>query len=64
MDAGEILKHIIEMKTDISAMKTDLHNHMERTELNEKAIEMLKKYLYMAHGALGLAFFYIGHFFK
>jgi hypothetical protein len=54
MDESKLIDIIIEVREDIASIKTDLLQHMKRTEINEKAIELHKRYLYMAHGALGL----------
>jgi len=54
MDEQKLLELLIVMSSDIASIKTNLEEHMRRTELLEKTVETHKKHLNMMQGALAL----------
>ena len=52
MKEEKIVEILMELKVDVSAIKTDLREHMHRTSLLETAVGLLKRHQYMVEGAL------------
>lgn len=47
-----MIEILMELKEDMSSVKTDLKEHMRRTSLLESAIQILRRHQYMVEGAL------------
>jgi ElaB/YqjD/DUF883 family membrane-anchored ribosome-binding protein len=48
----KMIEDIASVKSNIEDIKDDLAHHIHRTEINEQAIEVLKKHMWMSTGGV------------